>query len=25
MQLDTANKQMLQYELLTVKNINYCN
>ncbi len=24
-QLDTANKRMLQYELLTVKNMNYCN
>jgi len=25
LQLDTVNKQMLQYELLTVKNMNYCN
>jgi len=24
-QLDTTNKRMLQYELLTVKNMNYCN
>jgi len=24
-QIDTTHKRMLQYELLTVKNMNYCN